>query len=39
MWEESWIEGVADRARHGPRAKAVGEWLRSRPVEIPEVPL
>jgi hypothetical protein len=29
-------EGVASNARHDPQAKAVGEWLRSRVVEIPE---
>jgi hypothetical protein len=30
-------QGVASAARHDPQAKAVGEWLRSRRVEIPEV--
>ncbi|MEO6887322.1 MAG: acyclic terpene utilization AtuA family protein, partial [Jatrophihabitantaceae bacterium] len=30
-------QGVASNARHDPQAKAVGEWLRSRVVEIPEV--
>ncbi|MBB5119497.1 exopolyphosphatase [Streptomyces eurocidicus] len=30
-------EGVASRARFDPQAKAVGEWLRSRHLEIPEV--
>lgn len=30
-------EGVAARARFDPQAKALGEWLRSRHVEIPEV--
>jgi hypothetical protein len=29
-------EGVASRARFDPQAKALGEWLRSRHVEIPE---
>jgi hypothetical protein len=29
-------EGVGARARFDPQAKAVGEWLRSRHVEIPE---
>jgi hypothetical protein len=29
-------EGVASNARHDPQAKAVGEWLRSRYVEVPE---
>lgn len=29
-------EGVAYNARHDPQAKAVGEWLRSRVVDIPE---
>ena len=28
-------EGVASNARHDPQAKALGEWLRSRVVEIP----
>jgi hypothetical protein len=30
-------EGVASQARFDPQAKAVGEWLRSRHVEIPEI--
>ncbi|WP_431043766.1 acyclic terpene utilization AtuA family protein [Streptomyces sp. P1-3] len=30
-------EGVAAQARFDPQAKAVGEWLRSRHMEIPEV--
>jgi Acyclic terpene utilisation family protein AtuA len=29
-------DGVAANARHDPQAKALGEWLRSRVVEIPE---
>ncbi|WP_375497656.1 acyclic terpene utilization AtuA family protein [uncultured Jatrophihabitans sp.] len=29
-------EGVAYNARHDPQAKALGEWLRSRVVDIPE---
>ncbi|MFE3772095.1 acyclic terpene utilization AtuA family protein [Streptomyces sp. NPDC059122] len=29
--------GVASQARFDPQAKALGEWLRSRHVEIPEV--
>ena len=29
-------EGVASNARHDPQAKALGEWLRSRVVDIPE---
>jgi hypothetical protein len=29
--------GVADRARFDPQAKALGEWLRSRHTDIPEV--
>jgi hypothetical protein len=29
-------EGVASNARHDPQAKALGEWLRARVVEIPE---
>lgn len=29
--------GVAYNARHDPQAKALGEWLRSRVVDIPEV--
>jgi hypothetical protein len=28
-------EGVASQARHDPQAKAIGEWLRARHVEIP----
>lgn len=30
-------EGVAAQARFDPQAKALGEWLRSRYVDIPEV--
>jgi hypothetical protein len=30
-------EGVGARARFDPQAKALGEWLRSRHVDIPEV--
>ncbi|KUL48573.1 exopolyphosphatase, partial [Streptomyces sp. NRRL F-4489] len=30
-------EGVASQARFDPQAKALGEWLRARYVEIPEV--
>ena len=30
-------EGVASQARFDPQAKALGEWLRSRHVDIPEV--
>ncbi|MGY5136439.1 acyclic terpene utilization AtuA family protein, partial [Streptomyces nigrescens] len=30
-------EGVAAQARFDPQAKAVGEWLRSRHMDIPEV--
>ncbi|MFE5157088.1 acyclic terpene utilization AtuA family protein [Streptomyces sp. NPDC056697] len=30
-------EGVAAQARFDPQAKAVGEWLRSRHLDIPEV--
>ncbi|GAA1689167.1 acyclic terpene utilization AtuA family protein [Streptomyces yatensis] len=30
-------EGVAAQARFDPQAKAVGEWLRSRRLDIPEV--
>lgn len=30
-------EGVASQARFDPQAKAVGEWLRSRYLDIPEV--
>jgi hypothetical protein len=29
-------QGVASNARHDPQAKAIGEWLRSRVVEIPQ---
>jgi hypothetical protein len=29
-------EGVASNARHDPQAKALGEWLRSRVLDIPE---
>jgi hypothetical protein len=29
-------EGVASNARHDPQGKALGEWLRSRVVDIPE---
>ncbi|WP_407657346.1 acyclic terpene utilization AtuA family protein [Jatrophihabitans endophyticus] len=29
-------EGVAYNARHDPQAKAIGEWLRSRLVDVPE---
>ena len=29
-------QGVASNARHDPQAKALGEWLRSRHVDIPE---
>jgi hypothetical protein len=29
-------EGVASNARHDPQAKALGEWLRSREVDVPE---
>jgi hypothetical protein len=29
-------EGVASNVRHDPQAKALGEWLRSREVPIPE---
>jgi hypothetical protein len=29
-------EGVAYNSRHDPQAKALGEWLRSRVVEVPE---
>jgi hypothetical protein len=32
-------EGVASNARHDPQAKAIGEWLRSRVVDIPEAVL
>ena len=30
-------EGVASQARFDPQAKAFGEWLRSRQVDVPEV--
>ncbi|MGH3464033.1 MAG: AtuA-related protein, partial [Kribbellaceae bacterium] len=30
-------EGVASQARFDPQAKAVGEWLRSRYLDVPEV--
>ncbi|NUR99442.1 MAG: DUF1446 domain-containing protein [Kribbellaceae bacterium] len=30
-------EGVAAQARFDPQAKALGEWLRSRDVDVPEV--
>jgi Acyclic terpene utilisation family protein AtuA len=30
-------EGVASNARHDPQAKALGEWLGSRKVDVPEV--
>ncbi|MEA5362651.1 acyclic terpene utilization AtuA family protein [Amycolatopsis sp., V23-08] len=30
-------EGVASQARFDPQAKAFGEWLRSREIDIPEV--
>ncbi len=29
-------QGVASNARHDPQAKAIGEWLRARVVEVPE---
>lgn len=29
-------EGVASQARFDPQAKALGEWLRSRHLDIPE---
>jgi hypothetical protein len=29
-------QGVAANVRHDPQAKAIGEWLRSRVVDIPE---
>ena len=29
-------EGVASNVRHDPQAKALGEWLRSRVVDVPE---
>jgi NAD(P)H-hydrate repair Nnr-like enzyme with NAD(P)H-hydrate epimerase domain len=28
--------GVASNARHDPQAKALGEWLRARIVDVPE---
>jgi hypothetical protein len=30
-------EGVASQARFDPQAKALGEWLRSRHTDVPEV--
>jgi hypothetical protein len=30
-------DGVAANVRHDPQAKALGEWLRSRVVDVPEV--
>src|SRR5262249_21395827 len=30
-------EGVASQARFDPQAKAVGEWLRARHMDVPEV--
>jgi hypothetical protein len=30
-------DGVAAQARFDPQAKAVGEWLRARHMDIPEV--
>lgn len=30
-------EGVASQARFDPQAKALGEWLRSRAIDVPEV--
>jgi hypothetical protein len=30
-------DGVASNSRFDPQAKALGEWLRSRHVDIPEV--
>ncbi|ADJ44679.1 hypothetical protein AMES_2856 [Amycolatopsis mediterranei S699] len=30
-------EGVASQARFDPQAKALGEWLRSREIDVPEV--
>jgi type IV secretory pathway protease TraF len=30
-------EGVASQARFDPQGKALGEWLRSRVVDVPEV--
>ena len=30
-------EGVASQARFDPQAKAIGEWLRSRYIDVPEV--
>jgi Acyclic terpene utilisation family protein AtuA len=32
-------QGVASNARHDPQAKAIGEWLRSRVVDVPEAVL
>ena len=32
-------DGVASNARHDPQAKALGEWLRSRVVDVPEAVL
>jgi len=29
-------QGVAENVRHDPQAKAIGEWLRSRYVDLPE---
>jgi hypothetical protein len=29
-------EGVASAARFDPQAKALGEWLRARRVDVPE---
>lgn len=29
-------EGVASQARFDPQAKALGEWLRSRELDVPE---
>jgi hypothetical protein len=30
-------DGVASNARHDPQAKAVGEWLRARLVDVPDL--
>ncbi len=30
-------QGVSSNARFDPQAKALGEWLRSRHVDVPEV--
>jgi hypothetical protein len=30
-------EGVAASSRFDPQAKALGEWLRSRHIDVPEV--